>query len=132
MLLFFEESEDDGQDDEKEADEVVPADGLALENGGHDDGEDGEGDALGQDFELHEREGSAVDLAADTVGGYHETVLEKGDAPRGEDDENERPAGVELEFGEFEVAVPGKGHEDIAHDEQEDGCECFWHDAVGF
>ena len=98
---------------------MVPADGLALEDGGHDDGEDRQRDALGQYLELHQREGAAVDLTAYAVGGYHERVLEECHAPRGENDEYQRPAGVDLQLGELEVAVPGKGHEDVADDEQQ-------------
>ena len=127
VLFCFPEGENDGQQDEYEADEVVPADGFALEDGGHDDGEDRQRDALGQYLELHQREGTAVDLAADAIGGYHERVFEEGHAPRCEDDEDERPAGVDFQLSELEVAVPGEGHEDVADDEQQDGDQCFGH-----
>ena len=112
----FPEGEDDGQQDEAEADEVVPADGLAFEDGGHDDGEDRQRDALGKDFELHQREGASVDLAADAVGGNHKAVLEEGHAPRGEDDEYQRPISVDFHFCQLQVAVPGEGHKDVADD----------------
>ena len=116
-LFVFPEGEDDGEQDETETDEVVPADGFALEDGGDDDGEDRQRDALGQDFELHQREGATVDLAADAVGGNHKTVLEEGHAPRGQYDEYQWPIAVDLHFGQLQVAVPGEGHKDVADNE---------------
>ena len=113
-LFIFPEGEDDGEQDEGEADEVVPADGLALEDGGHDDGEDGERDALGQYLELHQRERTSVDLATYAVGGDHKAVFEECYAPRGENDEYQWPIAVDLHFGQLQVAVPGKGHKDVA------------------
>ena len=110
---FLQKSEKDGQEYAAERDDVVPADGLAFEHCGHDDGEHGEGDGLLDDFELHERERTSVDLCAYTVGGNHEAVLKKSQSPRAEDDEDKGPVGVDFQLGEFEVAVPGKSHKDI-------------------
>ena len=121
MLFGLEKGEKYRQQDKDETDEVVPADGLALEDGGHDDGEYGQRVALGQNLQLHKREGASVDLAADAVGRYHERVLEEGHAPRCEDDEYQRPAGVDLHLGELEVAVSGESHEDIGDNEKQYG-----------
>ena len=49
---------------------------------------------------------------ADAVGGHLEAVFEEGDAPADEDD---LPQGV---LAVFQVAVPGKGHEDVGEDEK--------------
>lgn len=124
---LFLEGEEDGENDEEEADEVVPLDGLAFENEGDDEGEDDEGDAFLDDLELHEREGAAGDLGTYAVGGDHETVLEQGHAPREEDDGNEGPVGDELHLLKLEVAVPRKCHEDIGAYEHHYGEECFGH-----
>ena len=96
---------------------MVPADWFAFEDGGDDYGEDSQRDALGQDFELHQREGASVDLAADAVGRNHKTVFEEGNTPRGQDDEYKWPGGVDFHFGQLQVAIPGKGHKDVADDE---------------
>ncbi len=37
---LFQEGEEDGEDDAEEGDDVVPVDGLSLEDEGDDDGED--------------------------------------------------------------------------------------------
>ena len=76
-----EEGEVDGGDEEEEGDEVVPADGFAFEDDGHDDGEDGECDCFLDDFQLHEGEGAAVAGVADAVGGHHEGVFGQGEEP---------------------------------------------------
>ena len=119
--LSFHKGEEDGKDDEAEGYEVVPADGLAFEDGGHDDGEDHQRDALLYDFELHEGEGTTGDLRANAVGGNHEGVLKEGHAPREDNDGNERPVFDDIHLLEFEIAVPCKGHEDIGADKHEHG-----------
>ena len=127
MLFRFPESEDYGKKNEGEAYKVVPADWFALEDSGDDYCENRQRDTLGQDFELHQREGTTVDLAADAVGGDHKTVFEEGYAPRRQDDEYQRPRGVDFHFGQLQVAIPGKGHKDVADDEQEYGRKSFGH-----
>ena len=47
---LFQEGEEDGEDDAEEGDDVVPMDGLSLEDEGDDDGEDREGDDLLDDL----------------------------------------------------------------------------------
>ena len=104
---------------------MIPVDGLALEDGGHDEGEYNEGDAFLDDLELHQREGTSIDLRTDTVGGNHEGILEEGNAPRHEDDQDEGPVlDLRMNLLQLQIAVPGKRHERIADSKQHDGTNC--------
>ena len=116
---LFHEGEEDGEDEAPEGGEVVPVEGLALEEEVDDEGEDAQGDGFLDDLELHEVEGAAVADEADAVGGDGQAVLEKGDAPGEQDDEDERPAGRDFHFLQFEVAVPRQRHKHIAQYEQQ-------------
>ena len=106
---------------------MVPLDGLSLEKEGDDDGEDGQGDHFLDDLELHQVEGAAVALEADPVRRDGEAVLEEGDAPGEQDDEDERPAGGDFHLLELEVTVPGERHEDVREDEHDDGPDALLH-----
>ena len=121
MTFRFPEGEDDGQDDTGEADKVVPAYWLAFEHRRHDDGEHCQRHTFLNNLQLHQREGSSVDLAADTVGGNHERVFEESQCPRREDNEYQRPVGVDLQLGELQVTVPCEGHKHVADYEQQYG-----------
>ena len=96
---------------------MVPLDRLPMEEEVDDDREDGQGDNFLDDFQLHQVEGAAVALEADPVGRDGEAVLEEGNAPRKQDDEDERPAGGDFHLLELEMAVPCERHEDIRKDE---------------
>ncbi len=61
---------------------MVPLDGLALEEEGDDDGENGQGDHFLNHLELNQAEGTAVALETDAVRGNGEAVLKEGEAPR--------------------------------------------------
>ena len=106
---------------------MVPLEVLALEEEVDDDGEDGQGDDLLDDLELHEVEGAAVAREADAIGGDSEAVLEEGDSPREKNDEDERPAGRDLHLLQFEMAVPRERHEDVRADQHQDGPEVDQH-----
>ena len=92
---------------------MVPLDGLALEQEGDDDGEDGQGDHFLDDLELHQVEGTAVALEADPVRRDREAVFEEGDAPGENDDQNQRPVRGDFHLLQFEMAIPGKRHENV-------------------
>ena len=70
---------------------MVPMELLVLENQVGNDGEDNQRDALLDDLELDEVEGTAIVDEADAVGGNLAAVLEEGDHPREGDDEVEGP-----------------------------------------
>ncbi len=63
----------------------------ALEHDVGNDAEDGQGDALLNDLELDEIEGTAIFDKSQTVGGYLTAVFEEGNHPRKGDDPNEWP-----------------------------------------
>src|SRR4051812_27904030 len=93
----------DGHQDEDEAEHIVPAQ-LFTKHGHGENGEDDQGDDFLDDLELKAGELSIPppvrrDLRA---------VFKEGDAPRNEDDEEQRFA-----CSIFEMAIPGEGHEDV-------------------
>ena len=99
---------------------MVPVQGLALEEEMDDDREDSQRDGFLDDLELHQVEGPAVAAEADAVGRYREAILEESDPPGEEDDQDQRPAGRDLHFLQFEMAVPRERHEDVrAHEHQD-------------
>ena len=63
----------------------------ALEHDVSNDAEYGQRDALLNDLQLNDVEGSAILNEADAVGGYLTAVLQKGNAPREGDDTQQRP-----------------------------------------
>jgi len=89
---------------------MIPAQMLAKVEG-HEDAEDRQRDNLLDHLELDRREVGC----ADAVGRYLKAVLEQCDAPTDEDDLPQRLV------AESQVAVPGKGHEDVGEDEKNDG-----------
>ena len=77
---------------------MVPVKGLALETEGDDDGEDGQGNDLLNDLELHKVEGTSVDGRTDAVRRDLKAILKKGDAPREENDGYEGPVATDTRF----------------------------------
>src|SRR5690606_33231942 len=67
-----------------------------------------------------------IDLVADAIGRNGQPIFEKGDAPADQHHHPQRRA------VEFEVPVPGKGHEDIGGDEQPDRGQGRKIEAKGF
>ena len=78
-LLF--EGKKHREDDEEESDDMVPSEGLGLEDRDHDDGKDGQRDGFLYDFQLDKVERSTVLHGTDAVGGNHEGIFEQGDSP---------------------------------------------------
>ena len=78
---LFHENQIDGTDDEEERQDVVPVQVGALEQDVGDDGEDTQRDALLDDLQLYQIEGSAIALKTDAVGWHLTAILEKGDGP---------------------------------------------------
>ena len=97
---------------------MVPPEGLRLEHRNYDNGENGQRDGFLYDFQLDKIEWASVLHGTNTVGGNHEGILEQGDTPRHQDDENERPAGGNLHLTQLEVAVPGKSHKNVGNNKQ--------------
>ena len=115
--LFF-EGKKHGKDNEDEWNDVVPTEGLRLEHRDYDDGEHGERDGFLDDLQLDKVERTTIDCRAYAVGGNHKWILEQGNTPRHQDDQKQRPVfrcGDDLD--QFQLSVPGKGHEDVGDDE---------------
>ena len=115
-LLF--ERKKHGEHDEDEGNEVVPTEGLRLEDRDHDNGEHDKRYGFLDDFQLDKVERAAIDSRANAVGGNHERILEKGNTPRHQYDQNQRPVfrrGDDLD--QFQLSVPRKSHENVGNDE---------------
>ena len=95
--------------DEGKAERVIPAQRL-LQVQHRESGEHHQRDHLLHGLELCGR----IDRAAPAVGRHRQPVFEKGDPPARHDDERQRA------FLEFEMAVPGKGHEDVGGKQHQD------------
>ena len=93
MISWFHEDEVDGGDEAEGCGGMIPVELLVLEDEVGDDGEDHQRDALLDDLELHEVEGTAVVDEADAVGRHLTAVFEEGDHPREGDDQIEGPVG---------------------------------------
>ena len=96
--LSFHKHQIDGADDEEECQDVVPMQVGTLEHDIGNDAEYGQRDALLDDLQLYEVEGTAVFDETQTVGGNLTAVFEEGDAPGEHDDTEKRPvaAGARL------------------------------------
>ena len=90
-LSLFHEHEVDSQDQADEGGDMVPVEGLALEDKNREQGEDGQGDYFLYHLELDEVEGAAVVHETYAVGRHLKRILEEGDAPREEDDPDQGP-----------------------------------------
>jgi hypothetical protein len=89
--------------------QVVPADRLSqIENG--EDGEHQDRDDLLHHLQL----GAGIDRVTDAIGGDHETVLEKGDAPAHRYDD------PQCHTGKAQMAVLGERHEHVRAEQQQD------------
>ena len=86
-MLFETEDEIDGADEEQASDEMVPPQRHMKRQGGEED-EHHEGDDLLDDLQLHECEGAAVALEADTVRRHLQAVFEECYSPGEENDED--------------------------------------------
>ena len=92
MQRLFQEDEENGEDETDEGDEMVPLERLSLEYEEDEEAENGQRDHLLDNLELEKVERSPVSGEADAVRRDGQAVLEKGDPPGEEDDQDQRPA----------------------------------------
>ena len=92
---------------------MVPLNRLSLEQERDDDGENGQGNHFLNHLQLHQVERAAISDKADAVGRNGETVLEKGNSPGKEDNQDERPARGDFHLLKLQMAVPGERHENV-------------------
>ena len=116
---LFKECEKYGRNNQHKSDNVVPQQRFVIEYRYRDNSKDRQGNRFLDDFQLHQAEGTAIDFAANGVGGNHEEIFDERDTPRSKNDKDERPVGADVHFLELEVAVPGGGHEHVTDDEKD-------------
>ena len=119
--FLFQKHEENSHNQATEGDNMVPLNGLTLEDKRGDDCEHGQRNHFLNHLKLQKIEGAAVPLETNPVGRYRKTVLEESDSPRKENDENKR-RGVskKARLLELEMTVPRKRHEHIRKDEHDD------------
>jgi len=104
---------------------VIPFEGFVFEKNERKQREHHECDDLLDDLELDERERAAVFAKSDPVGRNHEAIFQESDQPTHQYEA--RKAGFLKKFQvlEFQVPVPGKRHEDIGKQQQQNGINPF-------
>lgn len=96
---------------------------FALEKNHSHDCEHGKGDYFLNDFQLEERERSAVTDKADSVAWHLKTILEECQAPREEYYAYQRPTVGDVHFLKFQMTIPSEGHEDVRTNKKENCVE---------
>jgi hypothetical protein len=112
MSLLF-EHDVDGRQEQGKAEQIPGVKGFAQVADGE-AGEDNKGNDLLRHLELEAGQSAHGPIP---VGRHHEAILQEGDAP------TDQYGFPEREFLEFQMAVPGKGHEDVGEGEQQDGAD---------
>jgi hypothetical protein len=114
-----------GQHDQSKANQVVPGQLIRFEdeNGNEDKHRERNGFLNGFEFEQIER--SPVTHVPDPVGRHLEDVLKKRQSPTDQNDGQQTQVLQSRDFFELEVAVPGKSHEHVRQDEQQNAVKAF-------
>ena len=100
---------------------MVPLYGLPLEDHDRKDGEDGDGEHLLNDFQLHQRKRAAVLNEANAVAVHLADIFRQSQQPRREDDDEQRGVIRDGANGlQFQMAIPGQRHEDVRQNKQDD------------
>ena len=96
---------------------MVPAQ-RHLESDSRKSDKDHKRDDFLNNFQLHQRERSAVACKTDSVRRHLQTVLEESDAPGQENDKDKRCSiGEETGLLQFQVTIPRERHEDVRRQE---------------
>lgn len=117
-LGFESEDEIDSSDEQKACDGMVPPQRHMKSERGEPD-EDHQCNELLKYLQLHQTERSSVAVKPHPVCGHLKAILEESDAPREQNDKNQR-GGIREETGllQFQVTVPRQRHEDIGRQQQ--------------
>ncbi len=103
----------DRQDEKRKADEMVEAQGLALEEEDREDGEHRERDDLLNDFELDEAEGAAIANVANAIGWDLAAIFKKSHTPTDEYDGEQRQVSAPLCGAQAQMTIPSYGHKAV-------------------
>ena len=117
-LYLLSKDKVDRQDEAGKSCEVIPAQGVALDEQHRKECKDHQRDNLLNDLQLPEGEGTSEFCATDAVGWHLEAVLKEGDAPTDKYDSNDAVA-LKLRLEGY-MAIPRQRHKDIGADEQSD------------
>lgn len=115
----------DGQNEEQEADEMIPFQGLIFKEKQGKYGKHQQGDDLLGYLQLHERKWSAVFSIADSVRRDHEAIFEKCDQPAGQNNAEQTGFLKKFKVLKLQVAVPGKGHKNVGQEQKCDRGNTF-------
>ena len=110
---------------------MIPVNRLTTEHESDYYSKNCKGDNFLNYFELHKVERAAVAGETDSVGRNGEAVFEEGDTPRKQDHQNERPAGGNLHFIQFQMPLPGECHKDVG-EHQHQNCPNSLHFVENF
>ena len=93
---------------------MVPMQVCSLEHDVGNDAEHSQRDALLDDLQLDEVEGSAVLDEAEPIGRHLTAVFKESDAPRKRNDTQQGPVVRDAVLLEFQMPIPSQRHEDVA------------------
>ncbi len=93
---------------------MVPMEVSALKHDIDNHTEDGQRDALLNDFQLYQVEWTAILNEPKAVGGNLTAVFEEGYHPRESDDADEWPMTADTILLQFQMPIPSQRHEDVA------------------
>ncbi len=116
---LLQENEEDCHYEADEGGDVIPVQGLALEEYHHKDSKDRKGYNFLNDLELHQGERTSVYVRADAVRRDLQAIFKKCDAPGEEYHGYQRPGVRNVHLLKLEMTVPGYRHTDVGTYEQE-------------
>lgn len=122
---LFTEDKINCQDEEAETYPMVPTKRFGFEQQGGENHKYYQGDYLLQHFEFNQGKWTSVSFETKAVGRHLEKILKQGNAPADEDNGQQPQVLKPLHFVKFEVAIPGKSHEDVRQNKEADGVEGF-------
>lgn len=100
---------------------MIPMERLAFKEHRGERYKDSKGDDFLNHFELYQRKGASVFVKPDAVGRDLEAILKESDAPGEQDYGIKWPMCADFHFLKFQVAIPGKSHEYVGNDKEQNG-----------
>lgn len=123
MISFLLPDEINRQHQKNKTHKVVPFQGFIPEKDQSEAGEHQQCDYFLDYFELNQCERTAVFGIAHAVGRHHKAIFQQGDTPTGDYHAHDSGFLKKRQMLEFQVPVPGKSHEDVGANEEENSGE---------
>lgn len=120
QCLFLEHQPDGGYE-QNERQGVIPPEAFGLEKQRAEQHKNHQSNDLLNDFQLHERERSAVFLKPDAVCRHLKTIFEECDAPAKKNDTDEGQGMKPRNVFHPQMSIPRKSHENVGRNEQKNG-----------